>query len=180
METTKKFDVNEVSNDIKKCLNQLASIDYIDNIGNRKWTAYILTHLKKLGHEYGFEVCPDDDNQNSGWLYDLKWYKNEDGFLTEIPFIMESEWSYNHDHIKYDFEKLLQAYAELKLMVCCCKREGDLEYFNEYFPKAIQKYKKQSASTYIFAILKDWEPFEFIFYKYNSARKKLIEDEKSI
>ena len=180
METIKNFDITEISKEIKKRLNQLATVDYIDNIGNRKWTSYILKELRLLGYEYGFEVCPDNDNQNSEWLYDLIWYKNQDGFLSEIPFIMESEWSYGYDCIKYDFEKLLQSDAELKLMICCHKNgENDIQYFNEYFPKAIQIYKKQATSTYMFAILKDWQPFEFKYYKYDFLSKKLIEDERT-
>ncbi|MDN5395666.1 MAG: hypothetical protein L0G05_04010, partial [Chryseobacterium sp.] len=133
------------------------------------WTKYIIKKFKELGHSYGFDVCPDADNGNSEWLYDMIWYKNKDGYLKEIPFVMESEWSYGYDCVRYDFEKLLQADARLKLMICCHKNGvADINYFKEYFSKAIQCYHKSSASIYLFAILQDWEPFKFEFYYYDN------------
>lgn len=168
MEIVDDNHINLIINQIKGILTELAEKEYENNIGNRQWTRYILKHLKDLGHEFGFEVCPDTDNGNSEWLYDMIWYTSEEGFLKGISFVMESEWSYGYDCVRYDFEKLLQADAQLKLMICCHKNgEADIAYFKEYFSKAIEKYHVDTPkSRYIFAILKDWFPFKFGFYEY--------------
>jgi hypothetical protein len=107
------------------------------------------------------------------------WYRNEDGYLKEISLIMESEWSYGYDCVRYDFEKLLQADAQLKLMICCHKnKETDITYFKEYFSKAIQKYHNNTPkSRYIFAILQDFIPFKFEFYEYKNNGLEQISDE---
>lgn len=169
METN--FNTIEVTQKIENILNQLAKKDYVDNIGNKKWTKYIIQKLSELGKSYDFLRCPCPDDFNAAWLYDLTWYKNNDeGYLSEIPFIMESEWSYGYDDIRYDFEKLLQSDAKLKLMICCHKNgEDDIRYFEEYFPKAIKSYIQQSLNcVYMIAVLKDYDEFEFKYYYYNA------------
>lgn len=176
METN--FNVTEAAQKIEGILNQLAKTDYIDNIGNGRWTSYILEKLRIVGHEYGLEVCPDFDNRNSAWLYDMTWYKNDsEGFLIDIPFVMESEWKYND--IQYDFEKLLQSDAKLKLMVCCFNNDkGQHESLKGYFLEAIKRYSHHKKdSKYMIAILKDWEPFEFHYYYYDFKSFKVLQDE---
>ncbi|WP_294264353.1 hypothetical protein [uncultured Chryseobacterium sp.] len=169
METN--FNSIEATRKIERILDQLAKKDYAENIGNRKWTKYIVQELSNLGKAYGFLRCPCPDDLNAAWLYDLVWYKNNnESYLAEIPFIMESEWSYGYDDIRYDFEKLLQADAKLKLMICCHKNgEKDIKYFEEYFPKAIISYIQQNPNCiYMIAVLKDYHEFEFKYYYYNA------------
>lgn len=166
METN--FNVIEVTQKIEIILNQLAKTDYAENIGNGKWTSYILEKLRSLGHENGLQVCPDFDNKNPAWLYDMTWYKNNDeGLLADVPFVVESEWKYND--VQYDFEKLMQSNAKLKLMICCFNsKKGRHEDLQKYFSEAINVFKNHTKdSTYMIAILQDWDPFEFHYYYYN-------------
>ncbi len=77
--------------------------------------------LSKLGYDQNFGVsAPGENAEDQGWLYDLSWYDwdNETNQrLTRLPLVLESEWSFNSDVILYDFDKLLQARAERKVMI---------------------------------------------------------------
>lgn len=172
------FNVIEATQKIEGILNQLAETDYIENIGNGKWTSYILAKLRTLGHEYDFQVCPDFDNKNSAWLYDMTWYKNDnEGFLVDVPFVVESEWK-NND-VRYDFEKLMQSNAKLKLMICCFNsKKGRHEELQKYFSDAINAYTNhRTDSKYMIAILQDWEPFKFHYCYYDFSWQKNLQNE---
>ena len=74
----------------------------------------------------GYYVCANRVNiecANHGeWLYDVTWIEYEEDripatHLKEIPFVAECEWGNNQD-VKEDFEKLLQARAGIRLMIC--------------------------------------------------------------
>jgi hypothetical protein len=172
------FNVIEVTQKIEKILDQLAKTDYADNIGNGKWTAYILEKLRILGHECGLQVCPDYDNNNRAWLYDMTWYKNNnEGFLVDVPFVVESEWKYND--VQYDFEKLVQSNAKLKLMICCFNsKKGRYEELQKYFSDAINAFTDHAkGSKYMIAILQDWTPFEFHYSYYDLSSQKNLQNE---
>jgi hypothetical protein len=88
--------------------------------GNREWTTAIKRSLITLGRTRGYDVCtsgfPDECERE--WLFDLIWYRNEpQDHLREIGLIVESEWSRDLSHIKYDFEKLLIAKSPIKMMI---------------------------------------------------------------
>ncbi len=88
--------------------------------GDGEWTAAIKRSLIKLGRTRGYNVCasgfPDECEKRVA--FDLVWYRNEpQEHLREIGLIVESEWSRDPFHIKYDFEKLLIAKSPIKVMV---------------------------------------------------------------
>jgi hypothetical protein len=88
--------------------------------GDGEWTAAIKRSLITLGRSKGYSVCasgfPEECERE--WLFDLVWYRNEpQEHLREIGLVLESEWSRNPAHIKYDFEKLLVAKSPIKVMV---------------------------------------------------------------
>ena len=75
--------------------------------------------------------------KNSEWLFDLHWYtdgKNPYTTLT-LPLVMECEWQQKRkgdkvnkfSGIKYDFQKLLVANAELRLMIFKVVKQTDLD-----------------------------------------------------
>jgi len=88
--------------------------------GDAEWTAAVKRSLITLGRARGYVVCaagfPDECEKE--WLFDLVWYRNEpQEHLREIGLILESEWSRDPFHIKFDFEKLLIAKCPIKVMV---------------------------------------------------------------
>ena len=85
---------------------------------NTLWTRQVVRDFKQLGYKWGYWVCPDPNQMTGGWLYDLSWYRTDiNGLLAEVPLVLESEWSQHWTHIRYDFEKLLQAHAQIKVMI---------------------------------------------------------------
>jgi hypothetical protein len=58
------------------------------------------------------------------WLYDLVWYtseRDEDTGIertTSIPLVMECEWDASLEGMALDFDKLLVANADLRVLVC--------------------------------------------------------------
>jgi len=98
----------------------------------------------------------------AGWLYDLVWYRNDDGHLAEVYLVLESEWSYDAYDIRYDFEKLLLAKATLKVMVFQAAESQLADRF-ALLERGIDAFRKRSADeTYILAGLK-MPITEFVF-----------------
>lgn len=90
-------------------------------IPNREWTAKIIDIIREIGFNHDFDVCPSE--QNSEWLYDIVWYKNdknEEGYLKEVYLVCESELDTTSNQlgaIRYDFQKILQSNAPLRVMI---------------------------------------------------------------
>lgn len=51
------------------------------------------------------------------WLYDVTWLDYDSEHLLSVPLVAEIEWSKEPDEIDHDFQKLLVARADLKLMI---------------------------------------------------------------
>lgn len=106
----------------------------------------------------------DDVTHISGheWLYDLVCYRygNEHYALNDTILVMESEWKgkryapNNNDkedpygEVKFDFQKLLLANADIKLMVYKEHRTGKGYSLNEYFTRRIKEYQQGKPSDY--------------------------------
>jgi hypothetical protein len=91
-----------------------------------QWTKEIKKRLVELGTRFKYksststvEGCKDGE-----WLFDLIWYVNSEALsytdrrLISLPLVVESEWNLEIEDIKTDFEKLLAARAEHRLMIC--------------------------------------------------------------
>ena len=67
--------------------------------------------IKKLARDYGGKIQGE-------WLYDLTFLEYDDGYeyLKRIPLVAESEWKDPYE-IEDDFQKLLAARADVRLMV---------------------------------------------------------------
>jgi hypothetical protein len=87
--------------------------------GDRVWTTQLKTDIGTLGEKHDWTVCAGgfEGRFEGGWLYDLIWYKETNGHLSEVYLVLESEWGKYRTQIKYDFEKLLLAKSTLKIMV---------------------------------------------------------------
>ena len=142
---------------------------------NTNYTETIKIALGDLGEDFGYKVCTSTKDKifNGEWLYDLVWYKeNEEGFLLEVPLVVESEWDKNLKALKFDFEKLLLAKSPLKLMICQAN-ETDEERYVEYFQKAVNVCPfTTKEETYIIAVLQlhngDADGFNFYTIQKNT------------
>lgn len=133
--------------------------------------------LIRLGHTLGYKVYANGLNgeqkkyffENNGfinreYLFDIFWYKEvkDEHYITEtVSLVGESELGdrrkgdlskSKNAAVKFDFQKLLVANAELRLLIFKVKNESELNDLNEYFDKAIVAYKLlQKGSILLFA-----------------------------
>lgn len=132
--------------------------------GDHVWTTTVKSALVEVGLSADFKVCTSgfQDIADREWLYDLVWYdNNSDGLLKSVRLVAESEWATTLKGVKYDFEKLLVANSELKVMVCQTGQES-FETLLEYFSRAIAAYGKAGAECVylIFVFLNSKHRFE--------------------
>lgn len=133
--------------------------------GDKKWTYRIKELLGQAGTQMGYQVCSTGfDCYHGEWLYDLVWYEeNDEKRLISVPLIVESEWNRGFGNIKYDFEKLLLANADHRLMICQA-RPKHINSLLEYFTNAVKDYKLlKSGDRFLIAILDDYMSGNFIY-----------------
>ena len=89
-----------------------------------QWTIGINEYLADLGHKYGYIVHASrcKSARASEWLYDHHWREySGDNILIRIPLVLEIEWGFGNagmfEKILHDFLKLVQARADLRVMV---------------------------------------------------------------
>ncbi|MBG9378414.1 non-classical export protein 1 [Panacibacter sp. DH6] len=139
-------------------------------------TNTIKYNLVKLGHELGFRVYANGLTSeqsreqfekygfvNREFLYDVHWYVDKKGeFYTpeDVPLVVESELGDRRKNdtsklrspaIKFDFQKLLFANADLRLMIFKTKNLQHLNEINLYFEKAIESFRLlEKGSAFLF------------------------------
>ena len=109
---------SEIMRAVQEGLNRL-EID--DPKGNTEWTKAVKTKLCEIGKDrFGCKVYAngvDEPEPDGGeWLYDVTWLKHENDEVVDAPLIAECEWS-DQGEIEDDFEKLLLARADVRLMI---------------------------------------------------------------
>lgn len=120
------------------------------NLGNKKlkgkppYSTYVNGVTNLLGQEDGVK------NNHSEWLYDLHWYTDtNEPYLPQCShLVVECEWNpkrkgerkVSYNGIKYDFQKLLVANSDLRLMIFIIKNDTDILELDRYFDKAIDNY----------------------------------------
>jgi hypothetical protein len=134
--------------------------------GDTEWTYRIKELLAELGDKLDYSVSVGGlEKFEREWLYDLVWYtENDEHFLNHVPLVMECEWGRSLKHVKYDFEKLLIANSDHRLMICQAK-PNQFDEFRSYFYEAIKAYPNlQKGSRFLIAILDDYNSGEFEYH----------------
>lgn len=92
--------------------------------GKTGWTKAINTTLCRIGRDqFGMgvgasKVVAGTHVDYGEWLYDLTWWEeDEDGPLARLPLVAECELAGTIGHILEDFQKLLVARADVRLMI---------------------------------------------------------------
>ena len=110
---------------------------------NEKWrtaqaTTEILSALVDLAHQENYQAAASKCRAADcgEWLYDLVWYRGSTGSLKEVVLAAESEWAAwtcsdeaRLKEILYDFEKLMVARTEYRLIIF----EGSSEFISKTF-----------------------------------------------
>jgi hypothetical protein len=113
------------------------------DLSDGKWTEGMMRALGELGRSLGYDVCTsgwriDGDPRCWGeWLYDMTWAQmDEQGHLVSIPLVLESEWSSRPADVDADFQKLLVARANFRVMIfqepSCCEFDSTVERLSSH------------------------------------------------
>ncbi|HMU88272.1 MAG TPA: hypothetical protein PKC11_11700 [Agitococcus sp.] len=97
------------------------------------WTSAVKRSLCDLAASKNLASCASIDNADySEWLYDVVWLETQEGAkdttnVIDCVLVCESEWG-NVGHIRDDFQKLLLAKADYRLMIF---QANSLDGFNK-------------------------------------------------
>lgn len=151
-------------------------------------------NLVKLGHDLGFRVyanglTPEQLEEqklkyhfvNREFLFDIHWYRDKaDYYYTpeSISLVGESELGdrrkgdqskRKNPAVMFDFQKLLVANAELRLLIFKVRNKEELEALDDYFIKAIRAYQ----------LLRKGSPFLFVCFMHSSKMLYFSEKRKA-
>lgn len=142
------MDFDEAEDKIEKALERICARGQEQT--DTWWTEEIILAVGQIGEV--LDCAVSSSKHNMEWLYDLIWYRKENGPFTELVLAMESEWNLEYSNILYDFEKLIQARAGLRVMIFQStgamieERVGDLK-------AAVRAFRgSQKGDRYLFAV----------------------------
>ena len=103
-------------------------------VGDRVWTHAVMSELCNAGQALRYDVCTSGVTQAdcNGWLFDQVWldWISTSRQLKRIGLVVECEWGRTCEQIFHDFEKLLVARADVRLMIFQAR---NAERVNELF-----------------------------------------------
>jgi hypothetical protein len=111
-------------------LNSLADEIYKDKLENKKknWTNLIKKKFSEYGSSLGYEVMVSKTERNkSEWLFDMVWFASKNGHIDHVYLVLESEFEPRIYNIIEDFNKLLVARAEVRVMIFARRKTYQVE-----------------------------------------------------
>ena len=157
------FAADDVAKEIQRCLRRIAK-DFAGSGNREKWTKLIKVRLTELGRDHKFAVCASGVNDKAHWgefVYDLCWLKyvsyydtrdpyEPTDYLLRVPLVMESEWG-NEREISDDFEKILMARADLRVMIFQHDKPADIDDITRHLTTYIRRFRpRRVADRYLF------------------------------
>ncbi|MDR1388719.1 MAG: hypothetical protein LBJ31_01905 [Treponema sp.] len=147
-----------ISDFINDIIVSLEAVNDGTHSGNKEWTIAIKKKLIDIAEKYSLSVnCNiygEEYKHNEGveWLYDLIIYSSNKGYFDEVYLVCESEWSFNFDDIRYDFQKLLFARSKVHMLVYQVSQENYDEYKDGFINEIEKSGSCLSGDVYLFAI----------------------------
>ena len=98
------------------------------------------------------------------FLYDMIWLDTTDGYLLDVPLVLESEWK--RRGASDDFQKLLVARAHRRVMVFVARKSDGTESATKSLIEEVDQCNMtRPGDRYLFAAWADWlKKFEFTLY----------------
>ncbi len=131
---------------------------------DKLWTTGLLFPIGELGKRLGHYVCAPQCREleigQGGWLYDLVWLRKSGGDLIGLPLVLESEWGTHDEAIDYDFQKLLVARAEHRVMICQGQGSDPDRHFKRFTEQVGHCALTQPGDRYLF-LCYHWKDHEF-------------------
>lgn len=149
---------------IIEALDKIIAENRVNRIGNRdNWTKKIKEALCNLGEAHEFDAWTNGfkERYEGEFLYDIVWSQSSGAWTEYVPLVVESEWDRNFHAIDKDFQKLLFANSEHKLMICEPK-SNEVEKCKAHFSQSIAAYKQlKSGDRFLIAIFQG-DQFEYL------------------
>lgn len=144
----------------QELLRYFAKVPLVGSLQGQPWgltTKAIKDLLRDLGHQRGFSVCASGcAGAEPGWLYDVVWYESKDGYMTRQVLVAECELQSPDPPVDGDFQKLVQARADVRLWISCPKSaEIGAEHLRNCKRQAELFSGAAAGDTYIF-VTEDW------------------------
>jgi hypothetical protein len=138
-----------VADKVETALNAVAVELRGKGATNKPWTAAIKKQLED-GKPSDCEACATGYGYHSAeFLYDLIWIRRDNGTIRDVIMVLECEWGIGQEI--YDFQKLLLARANLRVMVF----QGNSAQREQLIPQMknqIDRFEKtQLGDLYLFA-----------------------------
>jgi hypothetical protein len=115
------------------------------------WTWAINNLLKEVArtlHSDCLIACKQHDIRDcSEWLYDFVCYEDNYSGLDNVFFVAESQWmnqwhkTENYDGIRFDFEKLILARCEIRIMIFEANNENEIKNYITLLNKIVANSK---------------------------------------
>ena len=150
------------------------------NSNNTEWTKNIYRYFYKQGVKNGFKVYANPDVIIEGeteYLVDLCWSKEDTVEYRDckgLELVLESEWGTPKDAILWDFCKIVDMNAFLKIMVISIK-EAEINSILKEMAEIIKgnriQFKEENYLIIVFApihLTSDFEQYVIYGYKVSS------------
>ncbi|SRR6266568_1335900 len=118
---------------------------------SKPWTVRIMSDMSSLAEQNGFEALYSKAPL-SEWLYDMVWCKRENDHLNKVPLVLESEWSRIKREIYEDFDKLLLARTQLRVMIFYQDKTASVKNVLDELVRRIRSFQEtRSGDCYLLA-----------------------------
>ena len=156
---TQEIDIKAMKKGIAKALDEMAT-PLRDNYSARTWTAAVLDTLTNEGNSHPFvtETCAPKTKApkatwGSEWLFDACWLrygKDKDQTTRNLVLAAECEWwartPFQH---RNDFDKLVVAKADLRLLICEVWAEKDVKPLVDAFKRYASDFNGSKGDKYM-------------------------------
>ncbi|MGR2665793.1 hypothetical protein [Vibrio campbellii] len=148
-------------NEIQQILDQIVLDSARNQWGDTEWTREIKSRLCLFGKDKRYWVYATSEHADgSEWLYDVTWLTFSGDRLLNTELVLECEWDVNG--IDFDFQKLLLAKSEIKVMIFQQKSAIAAQAKIEDLIEQVIKYSKTTSNEmYLFSC---WLQDECEFY----------------
>jgi hypothetical protein len=124
------------------------------------WTAGIKKVLGDLGKSMTFMVAASGymGKSQGEFLYDMVWYRLDQGYVLSQPMVMEVEWKVALTTVvDDDFQKLVQARADVRVWVGTSANQSDIDRHIANCQKQIWLFDgSQNGDQYVLAFF-EWK-----------------------
>jgi hypothetical protein len=151
--------MNFHTDDIVKALDNIATICREQNASDPEWTRMTKEAIVQLAEDSGYTVRSSISSRkkSSEWLYDITILEvDEGGNILRLPLIAESEWKPSLAEICYDFDKLLQSKADMKIMVFQQKSKENVEEVFQKLSTRLSMFKMRTEQEVFLLFGLDW------------------------